>query len=250
MNNKTNEKEFKLGDKVRVKDDLVVGNIYGGWGWCEGMDKLKGEELIINFTSNNSIRVKGEFYGFSKEMLEHIDDSKSKVKTRIEIASEMKNIIEKSLALWDLDIEKISVGEIKEHLIDRQCPSLFGLSEYGECYCGDDKEQCRRCWNEVEYDIVSKSELEEELEIRQKIPTDKPKDNPVKHSNIRPMHYNAGQFDVIDFCHRHNLNFARGNVVKYVTRAGKKDKSKELEDLKKAMEFLRREIEYLKGENE
>ena len=46
------------------------------------------------------------------------------------------------------------------------------------------------------------------------------------------------------------LNFARGNVIKYVSRAGKKDSNKELEDLKKASWYLNREIERLNKEEE
>lgn len=44
------------------------------------------------------------------------------------------------------------------------------------------------------------------------------------------------------------LNFARGNVIKYVSRAGKKAKNKELEDLKKGRWYLNREIERLEKE--
>lgn len=69
----------------------------------------------------------------------------------------------------------------------------------------------------------------------------------MENSNIKPDHYKAGDMDVIAFCHVHGINFTRGNVIKYVTRAGKKDKSKELEDLKKAQEFLRREIEHIEN---
>ena len=39
------------------------------------------------------------------------------------------------------------------------------------------------------------------------------------------------------------------NVVKYVARAGKKDSSKELEDLKKAAFYLERRIKLLETEN-
>ena len=46
------------------------------------------------------------------------------------------------------------------------------------------------------------------------------------------------------------LNFARGNVIKYVSRAGKKDRNKEIEDLKKASWYLNREIERLNKEAE
>lgn len=65
-------------------------------------------------------------------------------------------------------------------------------------------------------------------------------------SSIKPDHYKAGVGDVIDFSQHHGLNFARGNVVKYVTRAGKKNPEKELEDLLKAKEYLEREINNLK----
>ena len=57
-----------------------------------------------------------------------------------------------------------------------------------------------------------------------------------------PPHYADGKIEVIDFIEDKKLNFNLGNVVKYVARAGKKDKSKELEDLQKALWYLEREI--------
>jgi hypothetical protein len=57
-----------------------------------------------------------------------------------------------------------------------------------------------------------------------------------------PSHYADGKIEVIDFIEDKKLNFNLGNVIKYVARAGKKDKSKELEDLKKALWYLEREI--------
>ena len=57
-----------------------------------------------------------------------------------------------------------------------------------------------------------------------------------------PPHYADGKIEVIDFIEDKKLNFNLGNVVKYVARAGKKDKSKELEDLQKALWYLQREI--------
>ena len=59
-----------------------------------------------------------------------------------------------------------------------------------------------------------------------------------------PDHYNTGTFDVIDFCNAYKLSFNRGNVVKYVARAGKK--GSELEDLEKALDYIKREIKFLK----
>jgi hypothetical protein len=61
-----------------------------------------------------------------------------------------------------------------------------------------------------------------------------------------PKHYTDGKIEVIDFIEDKGLNFHKGNVVKYVVRAGKKDPSKEIEDLEKALWYLNREINRLK----
>ena len=62
-----------------------------------------------------------------------------------------------------------------------------------------------------------------------------------------PNHYTSGKIEVIDFIEDQKLGFHLGNVVKYVARAGKKDKSKEVEDLRKARWYLDRKIEKLDG---
>jgi hypothetical protein len=56
-----------------------------------------------------------------------------------------------------------------------------------------------------------------------------------------PLHYRAGGVETIDFIEAKDLNYRLGNVVKYVSRAGKKA-SDPLEDLKKAAWYLQREI--------
>ena len=62
----------------------------------------------------------------------------------------------------------------------------------------------------------------------------------------QPSHYDSrNTLDVIDFCHQYDISFSRGNVIKYLTRAGRKDN--ELEDLNKALEYLTREIKHVKN---
>jgi hypothetical protein len=65
-----------------------------------------------------------------------------------------------------------------------------------------------------------------------------------------PTHYNAGKVEVIEAIEDWRLNFHRGNAVKYIARAGKKNPDKEIEDLKKSIWYLRREIERLTAEQE
>jgi hypothetical protein len=65
-----------------------------------------------------------------------------------------------------------------------------------------------------------------------------------------PSHYTDGKIEVIDFIRDKKLDFCRGNIVKYVARAGKKgDKAKELEDLKKARQYCDFAIEMLEAED-
>ena len=62
--------------------------------------------------------------------------------------------------------------------------------------------------------------------------------DPVNH----PSNYTQGKIECIDFIMDKKLNFCRGNAVKYIVRAGLKDPTKEVEDLKKAIFYLNAEI--------
>lgn len=63
-----------------------------------------------------------------------------------------------------------------------------------------------------------------------------------------PSHYADGKIEVIDFIEDKELNFNRGNAIKYIARAGKKNPNKEIEDLEKALWYISREIERLNRE--
>lgn len=70
--------------------------------------------------------------------------------------------------------------------------------------------------------------------------------NQVSH----PKHYNEGKIEVIEFIEDKKLNFHKGNAIKYISRAGIKNKDKEIEDLEKAIWYLKREIECLKADKD
>ena len=70
-------------------------------------------------------------------------------------------------------------------------------------------------------------------------------------SNVEhPAHYNIGKIEVIDAINEWQLDFDLGNVVKYVARAGHKDPTKTVEDLKKARFYLDDEISRLTRKEE
>jgi len=67
-------------------------------------------------------------------------------------------------------------------------------------------------------------------------------------SNI-PDHYDNGlKHDLIDVIGSYKLNFNRGNVLKYIVRAGRKQN--EIEDLEKALDYLEREIEHTRNRSQ
>ena len=59
-----------------------------------------------------------------------------------------------------------------------------------------------------------------------------------------PAHYGGADnpYEAIKVIEAWELGFCLGNVVKYLSRAGRKDPAAELEDLKKALWYLEREI--------
>lgn len=61
-------------------------------------------------------------------------------------------------------------------------------------------------------------------------------EDPVNH----PAHYTDGKYETIEFIERHGFSFHEGNAIKYISRAGKKDPGKMIEDLEKALWYIKR----------
>lgn len=64
------------------------------------------------------------------------------------------------------------------------------------------------------------------------------KDDPVNH----PAHYTDGKIEVIKYIKDKKLGFCLGNAIKYISRAGKKDPTKTVEDLRKAIWYIEEHI--------
>lgn len=77
-----------------------------------------------------------------------------------------------------------------------------------------------------------KQTLQKELDAVQK-------EDMVNH----PPHYTQGKIEVIDFIEDQQFPYHLGNVIKYISRAGRK--GDKLEDLKKAQWYLARYIELI-----
>ena len=81
--------------------------------------------------------------------------------------------------------------------------------------------------------------------IKRKIPTDEMRKIQAKYKSevASPSHYNKG-IETTDYIISNNMNFAEGNVVKYVTRYKDKDG---VNDLLKAKLYLEKLIETLQS---
>jgi hypothetical protein len=64
-----------------------------------------------------------------------------------------------------------------------------------------------------------------------------------------PNHYGGETniYEAIKVIDAWNLGFSLGNTVKYISRAGKKDPDKEIQDLEKAAWYLQHHIDILKS---
>jgi len=64
-----------------------------------------------------------------------------------------------------------------------------------------------------------------------------------------PQHYGGedNPYEAIKVIDAWDLGFSLGNTVKYISRAGKKDPEKEIEDLKKAKFYLDHHIKTLEN---
>ena len=128
------------------------------------------------------------------------------------------------------EILTIDEGSGHPAIVNGKMVSCKGL-DCSACDLHKYHEGCHSCAQEFLFWLYSKADPEKEAN----------EDNPVNH----PFHYTDGKIEVIDYIEDKGLGFCLGNAVKYISRAGKKDQEKEIEDLRKAAWYINRRIEEL-----
>lgn len=122
-------------------------------------------------------------------------------------------------------------AEIKKYCMERFCTNCL-LNERLNCY-----QFATNAEIESNYRLVFGDDNTESESVN--IPV-------VENDRVNhPSHYNDGKIEVIEYIEDKNLDFCLGNAVKYISRAGKKNKDKEVEDLKKAIWYIDRRIKQI-----
>jgi hypothetical protein len=68
--------KYQVGDKVKIREDLIVDNDYGSYGFVEAMEQYKGKTATITgvFMNRYDIDIDDGYWSWTDEMLE---DSKN-----------------------------------------------------------------------------------------------------------------------------------------------------------------------------
>ena len=67
--------KYKIGDKVRIRKDLVPNSEYGGIVYVECMDKFKDRECVITYVDDTSYHINDSKLWWTDEMLESVENN-------------------------------------------------------------------------------------------------------------------------------------------------------------------------------
>ena len=160
--------KYKVGDKVRVKEDLEVGKNYGHYNVVEDMGKYKGKEFIINEVSRSYYRLKNEnWYYWTDEMLELVEEGEINNMNIEQLNLEYKNKMDKLMEEYK---EKIKEATKKEEPFIKKGQRYFAIDDYfhilttKNCGYEDDKERIQ-IGNCYPYTDETKDKVKKEVKL-------------------------------------------------------------------------------------
>ena len=122
--------KYKVGDKVRVRKDLVVNNEYGGILYILDMDELRNKEDVIIKVGSTAYRISNSNHWWSEEMLELVDEG-----ALLEYALEKLGMTKEELE-DEMDRDKEDEEKAKE---------MVRLNHEMTAYCDSFKWKCQGC---------------------------------------------------------------------------------------------------------
>ena len=122
--------KYKIGDKVRVRKDLVPGGYYGGVCYVSYMDVFKNKECFVTDNDGISYRINNVDFWWTEEMLEPFDNEEL-----LEYALEKLGITKEELK-GKMSRDKEDAEKAKE---------MVKLNNEMTAYCGSFERACQGC---------------------------------------------------------------------------------------------------------
>ena len=120
--------KYKVGDKVRVRKDLVPDTYYGGVCYVDYMDGFKGKECVITDMDGISYQMDNFNFWWTDEMLEPVDDL-------LEYALEKLGMTKEELKN-EMNRDKENIEKAKE---------MVKLNKDTQAYCDSFERVCQGC---------------------------------------------------------------------------------------------------------
>ena len=131
--------KYKIGDKVRVRKDLVPNSEYGGVCYVEFMDKFKDKECVITNMDDTSYRINNSEFWWTDEMLEPVDNEGALLEYALEKLGMTKEELEDEMDRDKEDIMFIKKCIKNENEINEYCKKFNSACDY--CKVGRFKEK-------------------------------------------------------------------------------------------------------------
>ena len=88
--------KYKVGDKVKVKEDLEIGETYGGLTFSVQMREYRGQIVTIKTADDDSYQIEEDELNWywTEEMLEDVEEKLKEADYGIEVVNEQNKIEE------------------------------------------------------------------------------------------------------------------------------------------------------------
>ena len=131
--------KFKIGDKVRLRDDLKVGEEYGEVSFSSSMNKLKGKELTIEGMSlKGNYEIEESYFFLSDEMLEKVDDDVVNDDKKVDDVN-TDNLLEFALDKFGISKEELEEEYKKNKIKEQELEDMKKRCNDFESYCSSNK---------------------------------------------------------------------------------------------------------------
>ena len=124
--------KYKIGDKVRVRKDLVLGNKYGGIIYASNMDKFKNKECVITSVTNKTYHINGSDHWWTNEMLEPVDNEGALLEYALE-----------KLGMSKEELENEMNEEDDEDM--KKAKEIVRINKEADTYCDSFNWECQGC---------------------------------------------------------------------------------------------------------